>query len=455
MTIRQGSNSTPTAESENGLRGWQLALLAAGTFTLGVDAFVLAGLLPAIAGDLSVRVSTAGQLGTIFSITYAIGSPILAALTGRWDRRVLLGAGLAVFLVGMVGQALAPSFAVMAVSRAVAALGAAAFQANAYVMAGVLASPQRRGRALAAVTAGMSLSTVLGVPIGVLAGQTFGWRVMLWTIAVLAALTAALVPRLPRTHVPPTSMRTRVGVLTRPSVLTLLLTTVAAVAPVFLAIGYLPVVLGMDDSDGRLVVVLLGYGLGSVLGNRLVGRLVDGRGALGVLLVGIAGVAAAYGALVGVRTWFVPALVVLFAVGAFGGLTITPQQHRLFTAAPDASTVALGLNGSAIYLGAALGAALGGLALDVAGAWAIPATAALLAVAAVLLILTTAPERRAPSSATRPVPDPSRPATTPAPQVAGVTVTAASTSTSTFTSAQNLPPDMPGLVRPGDPHAEG
>ncbi|ADP81125.1 major facilitator superfamily MFS_1 [Pseudofrankia inefficax] len=379
-------------------------MLAAGTFTLGVDGFVLSGLLPSIATDLSVSVSTAGQLTTLFSITYAVGSPVIATLTGRWDRRVLLGGGLALFLLGMAGQALATSFAVMATGRAFAALGAAAFQSNAYVLAGTLAGEHRRGRALAAVTAGTSLSTVLGVPFGVLVGQWAGWRVVLWTIMGLAALTAVCVPRLPGAYVPATSMRTRLGVLTRPTVLAVLVATVAVVAPTFLLISYLPAVLGTTATGSRLVVVLLAFGLGSVVGNRLVGRLVDGRGALRVLLAGVGGVAVSYAVLAGAQSWYLPTLVLAFTIGAFGGLTITPQQHRLFDVAPDVATVALGLNGSAIYLGAALGAALGGLTLDAIGASALPAAAALVATAAAAFIGVTAPERRARATAPRPTP---------------------------------------------------
>jgi predicted MFS family arabinose efflux permease len=390
--IRQASNDV------SGLRAWQLGVLAAGTFTLGVDGFVLSGLLPKISADLSVSVSTAGQLTTIFSITYALGSPIIATLTGRWDRRVLLGGGLALFLLGLVGQALATSFAVMAAGRVVAAIGAAAFQSNAYVMAGLLAGEQRRGRALAAVTAGTSLSTVLGVPFGVLIGQWWGWRAVLWTIAALAALTAVGVPRLPRAHVPATSMRARLRVLTRPAVLAVLAATAAVVAPTFLLISYLPAVLGASAAGGRLVLVLLASGLGGILGNRLVGRLVDGRGALPVLLVGVGGAAVSYGALVPAQSWYGSTLVLIFVIGAFGGLTITPQQHRLFDVAPDVATVALGLNGSAIYVGAALGAAIGGATLDLTSASALPAAAGLSAAAALVLIVTTAPKRRIPTA---------------------------------------------------------
>ncbi|CAO5165724.1 putative transmembrane efflux protein [Frankia sp. AiPs1] len=378
----------------DGLRGWQLGVLAAGTFTLGVDGFVLSGLLPSISKDLSVGVSTAGQLTTIFSIVYAVASPVVATLTGRFDRRVLLGGGLVLFLLGMVAQALAPSYAVMASGRAVAAVGAAAFQSNAYIMAGVLADAQRRGRALAAVTAGTSLSTVLGVPFGVLVGQRVGWRAVLWIITGLAVLTALCVPRLPRAHVPQTSMRVRLGVLARPPVLLVLLTTVLGVGAPFLLIAYLPEVLGMGATDTRLVLVLLAFGVGSLLGNRLVGRLVDTRGALPVLLIGIGGLSCALAVLITTQNWYGAAMATMFAVGAFQGLSITPQQHRLFVVAPDVSTVALGLNGSAIYAGAAVGAALGGLTVELSGASTIPAAAALFAAAAFLYSALTAPERR-------------------------------------------------------------
>jgi predicted MFS family arabinose efflux permease len=409
VTIRQASNNVP-----GGLRAWHLGVLAAGTFTLGVDGFVLSGLLPRISADLSVSLSAAGQLTTIFSITYAVGSPIIATLTGRWDRRILLGGGLGLFLLGIAGQALAPSFAVMAAGRVVAAVGAAAFQSNAYVLAGVLAGEQRRARALAAVTAGSSLATVLGVPFGVLLGQWLGWRAVLWTIAALAAITAAVVPRLPRAHVPPTTMRARLGTLARPPVLAVLAGTVAVVAPAFLLMSYLPAVLGTSALGGRLVLVLLAFGIGGVFGNRLVGRLVDGRGALPVLLVGIGGSAVGYGVLAAAQSWYVPTLVLAFVVGAFYGLTITPQQHRMFVLAPDVATVALGLNGSAIYLGAALGAALGGITLELTNASALPAAAGVVAAAAAGLIAATAPEWRRRAAA-----DPAGPAV-PAPAAAEI-----------------------------------
>jgi len=373
------------------MRGWQLAVLAGGTFTLGMDGFVLPGLLPEISQGLSVSVAVAGQLTTIFAVAYAIGSPVIATLTGRWDRRVLLGGGLVVFLVGMAAQALGPNFAVMVCGRVLAAFGAAAFQANAYAVAGVLAAPERRGRALAAVTAGTSLSTVLGVPFGVLVGQLIGWRGTLWIIAALALCVAVVIPALPSVRIPPTSMRTRLGVLTRPRTLAVLSGTVIVLMPVFLLTSYLPLLVG--GRGGSLVVLaLLAVGAGQITGNRVVGRLVDEHGALPVLLTGATGVAVVSAVLIPLHAWYPALLVLLFLLGTFTGLTITPQQHRLFTLLPEVATIALGLNGSAIYLGTAAGALLGGIAVATGGATLLPVTAAVLATAGVAALWAIAPE---------------------------------------------------------------
>lgn len=119
-------------------------ILAVGTFVLGVDGFVMPGLLPEISSDLAVSVATAGQLTTVFAVSYAVGSPVIATLTGRLDRRIVIGAGMVSFLLGMVLQAAGPTYGVVLAGRVVAALGAAAFQANAFAVAGVLAPPDRR-----------------------------------------------------------------------------------------------------------------------------------------------------------------------------------------------------------------------------------------------------------------------------------------------------------------------
>lgn len=378
MTIRRSSNDRLGA----------LLVLAVGTFTVGTDGFVLNGLLPTIAGDLHVSVSTAGQLTTIFALTYAISSPLLAAFTGGWDRRLLLVGGMILFTVGMAGQALGTTFAVMAVARLLAAIGAAAFQSNAYVLAGALSSDERRGRALATVAAGMSVSMVVGVPIGVVAGTWFGWRAVMWGIGVVAVVVALLIPILPEVRVPAAGLRARLSVVVRPPVARVLVVTVLALLAGFTALVYLPVLLAPVASGATLSWVLVGSGIGQVVGNLVAGRTTDRVGPARVAAVSLAGTTVMLLVLdLGALTLPTAMLTSLLS-GTFAGMLMVPQQHRLFSLAPDAPTVALGLNGSAIYIGGALGSALGGAVLAGANVWWLGPVGAVAAVAALTLSLT-------------------------------------------------------------------
>lgn len=364
-----------------------LTVLAVGVFTVGTDLFVLNGLLPTIAADLRVTESTAGQLTTVFAVTYALGSPMIAAFTGGWDRRVLLGGGMLIFVVGMVGQAVGTTFAALAVARVVAALGAAAFQANAFVVAGATATDATRGRALSWVAAGVSVSSVLGVPIGVFAGASVGWRGVMWGIAGIGALVAVAVVLLPRVTVPSAGLRDRLSVLVRPAVARVLVVTVFGVTASFSLFVYLPVV-AADVAPGAMISwVLAASGVGSVVGTSLAGRWTDRVGPRRVRLISVTGMAVLLAAMNAAVLSLPGLLVAAVVMGGVGGMLMVPQQHRLFSLAPDAPTVALGLNGSAVYVGAGLGSALGGLALSSAGPTWLAPIATVVAVVAVVLAL--------------------------------------------------------------------
>ncbi|WP_329235359.1 MFS transporter [Actinoallomurus sp. NBC_01490] len=374
----------------------RLVILAVGTFVLGVDGFVLAGLLPAVARSLHVGVAQAGQLTTAFAIAYALGSPLIATVLGRFDRRVVVGGGMAVFLLGMVGQALGPTYGVVMAGRILSALGAAAFQANAYAVVGVLSSPERRARSLAMVGAGSSLATVVGVPVGALVGQQIGWRATLWGIAGMAAVAAGLCLALPAVRLPAASLRERFRILRTPSMLLLLCGTALQLVPQYAVIGYIAPILGAQGRTAtRTLLALMVFGAAFFTGNRLVGQLADRWGGLRVITLGLSISALALVTLWAVRPSIVPALAALAALGLVGSFQVTPQQTRVFAASGTAATVALGLNGSMIYVGSGGGAALGGGVLALAGAGFVPLVAAGAALVALTFLLATAPERKA------------------------------------------------------------
>ncbi|MGQ5640157.1 MULTISPECIES: MFS transporter [unclassified Streptomyces] len=374
-----------------------LLILSIGTFTLGVDGFVLSGLLPQVARSLHVSVSTAGQLTTLFALVYALGSPVIAALAGNWDRRVLLATGMVVFIGGVIVQASGSSFTAVAAGRVLAALGAAAYQATAYSTAGILSDGEHRPRALAIVAGGSSVALVAGLPFGILVGQTWGWRTALWILVALATLSAAAIGLLPPAHAPRLSLRQRGRALTDRRVLGILTGTVTILTPGFLVIAYLPAL--MHTSGAWIVAAMLAYGVGQVTGTALVPRLIRWHSARRTLLLGACGVTIVTATLTLTRTSPGAATATMTALGLAVGLTVVPQQHRLFTTVPTLAPIAIGLNGSAIYIASALGAAIGGIALATGGHTAPTITAAVIGTLGLTIAITIVPERqRTPST---------------------------------------------------------
>src|SRR5580658_6931791 len=153
-----------------------LYFLALGTFAIGTESFMIAAILPGMAGDLGVTLSMAGQLVTAFTLVYALSSPVLTALTGRVDRRKLLLTTMGLFALGNIVAAAASSYLALLFARVMLALAAGLYAPNANAMAGALLPPERRGRALAIVSGGFSVAVALGVPTGAFIGNHLGWR---------------------------------------------------------------------------------------------------------------------------------------------------------------------------------------------------------------------------------------------------------------------------------------
>ncbi|WP_018542324.1 MULTISPECIES: MFS transporter [unclassified Streptomyces] len=345
----------------------KILLLTLGAFTLGLDAYVMAGLLPVIAADVGTRVSLAGQLVTVFTLAYAIAAPLVAGLLSGVRPRLLILAALAVFTLGNGLTALAPSLGLLLAARAVAGAGAGVYSALSTAAAAALVPAEKRGRALALVMGGMSAGTVLGVPIGVLLAEHTGWRATLWLVTALGAVAlgglAALLPPVPAEPAVPVRARLA-AVADRRVAPVVTVSFLAAVASLGLY-TYLAPVLAAAGGVHEVAPYLWAWGAGGVLGSVLAGPLVDRTGRVrllagGVLLV----VTAAQALLPTLAAVALPgAVVALLAWGAAGWAFQVPQQHRLLQVSGQRGTVALALNNSALYLGSAVGSALGGLAL--------------------------------------------------------------------------------------------
>ena len=228
----QGRVQAPAAVPS--FRSAPLYWLALGTFAVGTEGFMIAAILPGIAGDLAVSLQAAGQLVTVFALTYALSSPLLTALTGNVNRRKLLILSMAAFAGANIVASVAPGYWFLVGARILLALSAGLYVPSANALAGVLVPPERRGRALAIVGGGISLAVAIGVPMGAFVGSHFGWRMTFLGVALLAAIAlSGLLIGMPRgigAGLPATSLRERLAVVRRPGAFgALMLTTVWAV----------------------------------------------------------------------------------------------------------------------------------------------------------------------------------------------------------------------------------
>ena len=219
-------------------------ILAAGTFAVGTDAYIIAGFLPEMAQTLAVSNAAAGQALTVFAICYAVMSPILATLTTKLPRRPLLIAALVLLSAANIFGSLSSTLWQLLGARALAAFGAAIYTPNAGAVAARLVSQEQRGRALSIVIGGLTLSTALGVPLGSLASHWLGWRTALMIVSGLALLAAAGIgwslPKLSGQAVIP--LKERLAVVQQPGVRSILLLTILGMGATYTLYAYsLPV----------------------------------------------------------------------------------------------------------------------------------------------------------------------------------------------------------------------
>jgi len=350
--------------------------LALAAFAIGTEAFVIAGLLPIVSADLQISVAATGQLVTAYALAYALGSPILAVAFNNFDRRDVLTLALSGFIAANLLAVAATSFPLLLASRVLMAMGAALCTPTAIGVAVALASPERRGRAVALVTSGITVATVIGVPLGTMVGNQFGWRATFVMVAALGAVALAGVlygvPRgLPNSTA---TLGERLAVARHPGVLYALATTVLWAIGGFTVFTYLAIPLqGLGFNAADISLALLIFGSAAAIGNMLGGTLADRFGPLPTAAVGLAGMATALVLLSLVLKSATPdharyAVLLLVFGWAIAGWAFYPAQvASIIRIDPRSSVIALSLNASALYLGFALGGAAGGVVLSILG----------------------------------------------------------------------------------------
>ncbi|MEU6555292.1 MFS transporter [Streptomyces sp. NPDC046915] len=367
-------------------------VLALGTFLMGTSEFMVAGLLPQIAGDLHMSVAQAGLLITVFALGMIVGAPVMAMLTLRLPARWTLVLALGLFSAGHLVAALGSGFGSLLAARFVTALATGAFWAVANVVATRAAGPAARSRAVGVVGSGAMLANVVGVPLGAFAGQLVGWRGPFWALAVLAA--AAMVPiarRVPngsRRRREAVSVRTELSALRSGRVWLVLAACATTNAGVLGTYTYIAPLLTdrAGIAAGLVPLVLVGFGGGALAGFLLGGRLGDLR-PQATTVTAAAATAVTLLAL-GLLPGFAAASVVLAVLLGFFGFVATPVLISLAVRfAGRAPTLGSALTVAAFNLGTAAGSWIAGRALALPLGAAGPATVGS-AVAALTLIPT-------------------------------------------------------------------
>ncbi len=345
--------------------------LALGTFAIGTDNFIVAGVLPLMADDLHVSLAVAGIQATVFSLVYALGAPILASVTERVERKRILLASMGMFTIANAGTVLVPDFATLLVMRVLAAAAAAVFSPIAMAMAAELSGDAHRGKAISVVTGGLTVSLVLGVPVGAILGEMASWRAGFGFVATLGLIcmigSALTLPKCAGSDGP--SFLERLRPATQPDVGLVLIQSLVIVGSTFIAFTYLAAIVSELDGSGRRLAAgfLFVYGVAAMIGNLLGGRSADRIGGDSTTKRVVLVLAASL-AVLSVATWL-PSGTMALAVGAaavamwgLSGWAFTPAQFsRIAAMCPTQMPMAFALNTSAIYIGAAVGAAVGGI----------------------------------------------------------------------------------------------
>lgn len=345
-------------------------LIALGAFALGMASYVTAGLLPMIEGAFAVPVSLAAQLVTAFTLAYGLGSPLIVALLPAHRQREGLLCALGLFVLANAASALMTDFRLLLVCRAVAGIGAGVYLAMGIAASAALSAQKKRGQAVAVIMGGMASGTVLGVPLSLLLAERMGWASALWLVTALGAIALAglllRLPALPSAVVVP--LQRKLALLADRHVIAILLVSLlAAIASLGMYTFIAPLVANGNQGIFRSVTPYLWvWGVGGVLGSFMVGSLVDRiKGPVLTMWIMLVLAVALFLLPVTIATGAGLVMLPIAAWGAVGWALQVPQNNELIKVRERQGdgNLAVALNESALYLGSAIGAALGGLLL--------------------------------------------------------------------------------------------
>lgn len=338
--------------------------LMLGNVVTGTTVLAPAGMLPELSRDLGVSIREASLLITFGAVVLCIGSPLTAWLTSKVDRRVLLGTGLAVMLLGNLASVFASSLAALMVLRLATLAVASLYTPQAAGTVGLITPPEKRGGTISYVFLGWSIAAAAGLPLVAYVSSHYGWQAAFSLIAAMAFVSLVLLwTQLPQgLTAAPVDLRTWGTVVRNPLILMLLAITSLQMAGQFTVFTFLsPLLARLTSASAETVAIAFAlFGLAGFAGNIIASRVVDSWGPYRSSLVWMSAL------LTGATIWALgagnlPVMIVSVAVWGLGFASMNSmQQVRLVAAAPAAAGASASLNTSVLYVGQGVGSAIGG-----------------------------------------------------------------------------------------------
>jgi DHA1 family inner membrane transport protein len=339
--------------------------LMLGNIVTGCSVLAPAGMLSELSSGLGVTIRDAGLLITFGAIMLCVGSPVTAWLTSRIERRTLLAATLAVLALTNLASAFAPDYASLLAIRLIMLAVGALYTPQAAGTAALIVPPERRGSAIAFIFLGWSLAAAIGLPLIALVASRYGWRTAYGGIGMIGCFSFLLLAwRLPRGLIgTPVDLKTWTAVGRNRRIVLLLLVTTLQMSGQFVVFTFMGPLLTKLTQAGpdAIGLVFATYGVCGFIGIAIATRIVDSWGAYKtsllfttLLLTGVTGWAVSAG--------IYPLMACSVAIWGLGfASTNSMQQVRLVGAAPALASASVSLNTSVLYIGQAVGSAIGGM----------------------------------------------------------------------------------------------
>jgi MFS transporter, DHA1 family, purine base/nucleoside efflux pump len=375
------------------------------SFVIGMVELIISGILDLIAEDLNVSIGQAGLLITVFALIFAVASPILLVMTAKIERKRLMLGCLYIFLIGCIVTVFAPTFSILFIGRIILAVSGALLIILCLVIAPSLAGEEYKGRAIGIVSMGVSASLVLGVPIGLIVGNNFGWRAPFVLITVLTALSIigvqVLMGRIePKPQIP---LRKQLAAFKNHKITLGLTTTFLYMTGHSIMYSYFkPYLEATTDFNANWVsVIYLIFGFAAVCGGGIGGLLADILGSRKTMVIALAVFSALF-FVFPYSTDFLPVFFLIIIIWGILSWAISPaMQSYLIENAPESSEIQQSLNNSALHLGVAVGSVIGAGIVDTLSITVNPFAGGILIIFSLITVVISVTSKKKPSYKTK------------------------------------------------------